>query len=215
MGRAARPRRRELSQAARLPLRALRLLSGQAGHGGTRLRRGHGRARRDRAAPSDGEARAAGDVDARQPDRRPSLRVAFRDRTDLLDERHHRGTQLHPVDGGRPRQLDHRLGAQLRGLRNRRRPADRLDLQRRTVRGGCGAGIVRANRPLPHPRRHRQHGAGRGGDRAAPAGGGRAHTLVRRLPRGVDGRAGSRSPASPAAASRPSGPSSRRVGARR
>ena len=40
-------------------------------------------------------------------------------------------------------------------------PADRLDLQRRAVRGGRGARGVRPHRPLPHPGRHRQHRAAR------------------------------------------------------
>ena len=64
-----------------------------------------------------------------------------------------------PLTARRPRQLGHRLGAQLRRLRRRGRAADRLDLQRRAVRRRRGARRVRPHRPLPHPGRHRQHRA--------------------------------------------------------
>ena len=63
------------------------------------------RARRDRGAAAHGQARAAGDVQARQPDRRAPLRGAVRDRPDLLDERNDRRAQLRPADRRRPRQL--------------------------------------------------------------------------------------------------------------
>ena len=135
VGGAARRRRRELPRPARLPLRPLGLLSREADGCRVRLRRGGGRARGDRAAAADREARAQGDVHARQPDRRASLRDAVRDRPDLLDERHHRRAELRPAHGRRPRQLGDRLGAQLRSLGRRRRPAHRLHLQRRAVRG--------------------------------------------------------------------------------
>ena len=70
---------------------------------------------------------------------------------------------------GRPRQLGHRVGAQLRGVRRRCRRAHRLDLQRRPVRGGRGARRLRADRALPHPGRHREHRAADARDRAARA----------------------------------------------
>ena len=79
----------------------------------TRRPRGH------RAAAADREGRAPRDAHARQPVRRAPLRRAVRDRPDLLDERHHRRAELHPADGGRPRQLGDRLRAQLRGLGHR------------------------------------------------------------------------------------------------
>ena len=100
--------------------------------------------------------------------------------------------QLHPAHGGRPRQLGHRLRAQLRGVGRGRRPAHRLHVQRGPVRGGRGARRVRPHRAVPHPRRHRQHRAAHAGDRAAPARGRRAHALLRRLPDRVGGRAGRR-----------------------
>ena len=105
------------------------------------------------------EARAQGHLHGRQPDRRAPVRAAGGDRPDLLDQRHHRHAELHPADRRRPRQLGHRLGAQLRGVRRRRRPAHRQHLQRRAVRGRRGARGVRPHRPLPHPGRHRQHRA--------------------------------------------------------
>ena len=51
-----------------------------------------------RAAPHR-QARAQGDVHAREPDRRPPLRDSRRDRSDLFDERHHRHAELCPADG--------------------------------------------------------------------------------------------------------------------
>ncbi len=122
-----------------------------------------------RAAAADREGRAPGDPHARQSVRHPPVRGAGRDRPDLLDERHHRRAQLHPVDRGRPRQLDRRLGAQLRGLGRAARAADRLHLQRRALRGRGGARRVRPDRPLPHPGRHREHRPPRAGDRTARA----------------------------------------------
>ncbi len=146
-------------RAARLPLRPLGLLPREADGGGIRLGRSGGRPRRHRAAAADREARAQGDVHARQPDRRASLRDAVRDRPDLLDERHDRHAELHPAHGERPRQLGDGLGAQLRGLRRHRGPARRVLLQRRAVRRGRGDRGLRPHRPVPHPARHRQHRA--------------------------------------------------------
>ena len=148
-----------------------------------------------------------------------------RDRPHLLHERHDRHAELHPADRARPRELGHRLGAQLRRLRRRGGPADRLHLQRRPVRGRRRARVVRPPRPRAHPGRHRQHRAADPGDRAARARGRRAHAVVRRLPRRVgrgprlrparlERASACSSPASPAAASRPSARSSRRAGAR-
>ena len=176
--------------------------------------------------PLTEQGRDQGNVHARQSDRRASLRDAIRDRPDLLDERHHRHAQLHPADRGRPRQLGDRLGAQLRRLGRRRRPAHRLHLQRRAVRGGRGACRLRAHRPLSHSGRHREHRASDAGDRAPAARGRGAHALLCRLSRRMGGGAGRRparrrassacsSRASPAVASRPSEPSSKRAGAQR
>ena len=125
VGGAARTRRRELPRPARLPPRALALLPREARRGGRHLGAGRG-SLGHRPAAAHREARAAGDVHARQPGRRAPLRGAVRDRPDLLDERHDRHAQLHPADGGRPRELGGRLGAQLRGLGGRRRAAHRL-----------------------------------------------------------------------------------------
>ena len=121
---------------------------GEAGRGGLRRPRRRRRARRHRPAAPHRQARAQGDVHARQSDRRASLRDVVGDRSDLFDERHHRHAQLRPADGGRSRQLGDRLGAQLCGLGHRRRPAHRLHLQRRAVRGGRGARRLRPHRPL-------------------------------------------------------------------
>ena len=118
-----------------------------------------------------------------------------------------------------------RLGAQLRRLGRRGRPAHRLHLQRRAVRGRRGARRVRPHRPLPHPGRHGQHRAAAEGGRAARARGRGAHALLRGAPGRVGGRprlrpapapasSASWSPASPAAASRRSARSSRTAGAR-
>ena len=64
------------------------------------------------------------------------------DRPDLLDERDDGRPQLHPPDRRRSGELDHRLGPQLRGLRDPDGPADRLELQRRAVRRRRGARVV-------------------------------------------------------------------------
>ncbi len=90
---------------------------------------------------------------------------------------------------------------------------------------GAALGLVRAHRPLPHSRRHRQHRAAVCGDPAAAAAGGGADPLVRRTPdrvgdrarhrpRRVERRARAGRRASRAAASRPSGGCSSRAGAR-
>ena len=102
-----------------------------------------------------------------EPVRHAPLRAAGRDRAHLLHERHDRHAELHPADGERPRELDRDVGAQLRGLGRARRPADRLDVQRRAVRGRRGARGVRPHRPLPPAVRHRQHRAADA--RGAPA----------------------------------------------
>ncbi len=116
-------------------------------------------------------------------------------------------------------------GPQLRDVGRAAGRADRLDLQRRPVRGRRRARRLRPHRPLPHPRGHRQHGAAGPGDRAARAGGGGDDAVLR----GVRARVGrpsatSTSPpprcgacssrASPAAASRRSAHGWSRAGAR-
>ena len=64
-----------------------------------------------------------------------------------------------------------------------RRATGRDHVRRRPVRRRRGAGRVRPHRPQPHSLRHRQYRAPHAGNRAAPAGGGRADTVVRRVPR--------------------------------
>ena len=193
MGRAARPRRRELPGAAGLPARALAVLPSEA-----RRRRHRRRARRDRAAAADREGRAARDPHSREPVRRASLRGAARARPDLLDERHDGDAELRPAHRRRPRQLGHRLGAELRRLRDQRGPAHRLDLQRWAVRRGGRTRGLRPDRAHSHPGRHGEHGSPRPRDRAAAARGRRPDAVVRGLPRreprppGLERRAGPR-----------------------
>ena len=204
MGGAARCRRRELPHAACVPPRPVGVLPREArgrrdhdGDGG-RWPRGH------RAAPAHRQRRAQGDLHAGKPDRHASLRGAIRDLADLLDERHDRDAELRPAHCRRCRELGHGIRAQLRGFGNSAGPAHRVHLQRGPVRRRRGAGVVRAHRPLPRPRRHREHRATRPLDRAPAARGGRAHAVVRRASRRVVGGAGDRSP-----------PVERRAGARR
>ena len=186
-------RRRALSRAARLSVRALGVLPREARRGRARLGGGGGRPDRDRPAAAHRQGRAAGDVHGREPDRDAPVRHARGDRPDLLDERHHGHAQLHPADRGRRGELGHRIGAQLRGVRHPRRPADRVDLQRRAVRGGRGAGRLRAHRPVPRPGRDRQHGTADAGAGAAAARRRRAHAVLRRPSGRVGGRARRRS----------------------
>ena len=131
-----------------------------------------------------------------------------------------------PLTARRPGQLGHRLGAQLRRVRRRAGRADRLDLQRRPVRRRRRARRLRADRPRPHPRRHGEHRAPAARDRAARAGRGRAHAVVRGLPDRAGGGARRRPRAdrassacswraSRAVASPRFARSSRRAGARR
>ena len=121
--------------------------------------------------------------------------------------------ELHPAHGGRPRQLGDRLGAQLRGLRRRRRPANRLDLQRRPVRRGRRARRLRAHRPHAHPGRHREHRAAGARDRAASTRGRGADAVVRGVPRRE--RSTSATRASSACSSRASRAAASRRSARR
>ena len=105
--------------AARLSLRALGLLPREA-----RRRRGSPSAEAagglaEIAGCRSPTSRSCGRPARPRPVRRPPLRGAGRDRPDLLDQRHDRHPQLHPADRGRPRELGHRLGAQLRGLGRR------------------------------------------------------------------------------------------------
>ena len=149
-----------------------------------------------------------------------------RDRPHLLDQRHHRHAELHPADRRRPRQLGHRLGAQLRRLGRR----GRASASCRSYNAGpfvAGAALAAFDRI---------------GLRQIPVGTGNterlmqavellrpeaavAHALLRRAPGRVGRRARHRparrrassgcwSPASPAAASPPSAPSSSAAGAR-
>jgi hypothetical protein len=176
VGRAARSGRCVLSRPARLSVRPLSLLSREAECRGIRLPRGGGRAGRHRRAASDGEGRDPRNVHARESDRRASLCRSGRDRPDLLDERHHRHAELHPAHNDRPRQLGDGVGAQLRELRCRCGSARGVLLQRGTVRGRrCDRGL-RSHRPVPHPARHREHGAPDVRGRAAAAGSGDPHS---------------------------------------
>ena len=142
-----------------------------------RRQRHRRRARRHRSASAHREGRAAGDPHAREPVRNAPLRRAARARPDLLDERHDRSAELRPADRGRPRRLGRGLRAELRRLRDRSWPADRLDLQRRAVRRRRRARRFRPDRPLPHPGRHGEHRTARPRDRAAAP-----EAAVRRLP---------------------------------
>ncbi len=164
----------------RLPVRTLGVLPRQAR--GCRIRLGSrcGGPGRHRGAAAHRQARAARALHARESDRRAPLRHARGDRPRLLHQRHDRHAQLRPAHGRRSRQLDHRLGAELRGLRHRRGPAHRLDLQRRAVRRGRGARVVRPHRALPHPGRNRQQRAPDALDRLAASRGRGAHAFVRR-----------------------------------
>ena len=148
------------------------------------------RPRRDCPAPADGKDRAQGDRHGREPVRLALLCRPHRDRPHLLDERHDRDAELPAAHGERPRELDHRLGPQLRGLRCHRRTAHRLHVQRRPVRRRRCADRLRAHRPLPRPGRNREHRAPAAGDRAPQARGRRPDALLRRLPRRVGAGAG-------------------------
>ena len=211
MGRAGGDRRRLLPRPDRLPVRALALLPRQAGRGGVRVGGRGRRPRGHRPAAADREGRAQGHHDAGQPRRCAPVRRACRDRAHLLHERHDGHAQLHPADGERSRQLGDRLGAQLRDLRRRGRRAHRLDLQRRPIRRGRGTGRLRSHRAVPHPGRHGQQRAADAGDRPAAARGGRAHAVLRGLPRRVGGRARLR----PAGLERPARARRGRAGRRR
>ena len=158
-------------------------------------RRGSGQPRGHRAAAADREAGAAGD--GARP-RTRSARTSARRRAEIVRIYSTSGTtgtpELHPAHGERPRQLGHRLRAQLRGLGH---PAGQRIVSTYNAGpfvAGRRARGVRPHRPLPHPGRHRQHRAAGQGDRAAEARGRRAHAVVRRLPRRVDRRARLRPP---------------------
>ena len=134
---------------------------------------------RDRRPAADREAGAPRHGHRREPVRRALRREARGDRPHLLHERHDGRAELHSAHRGRSRQLGRRLRSQLRGLRDRGRPADRVDVQRRPLRRGRRAGRVRPHRPDPHPGRDGEHRPAARVDRAAPAGGGGAHAFVR------------------------------------
>ena len=107
---------------ARLSLRALGVLPREARGGRGRLGRGGGRPwRRSRGSRSPRSASSARPCTPDNPFGAHLCVEPRRDRPHLLDERHHRHAELHPADRRRPRQLGHRLGAQLRGLRHRAR----------------------------------------------------------------------------------------------
>ena len=156
VGRAARARRRELPRAARVPPRALAVLSGEArrvpASSPPRTRAGWRTSRgcRSRRSPSSRRRRPPDN-----PARHASLRRPGRDRPHLLDERHDGHAELHPAHGGRPRQLGHRLGAELRGLGHLRRASGS---SRRTTPG----------RSSPERRSRPSTGSGSATSRSAP-----------------------------------------------
>ena len=92
-----------------------------------------------------------------------------------------------PLTATRPRQLGHGLRTKLRRLRRHARASGS---SRPTTPGRSSPeprSRVRPHRALPHPGRDREHRAARSRDRAPAAGGGRADSVVRGLPRRVDG----------------------------
>ena len=88
-----------------------------------------------------------------------------RDRAHLFDQRHDGNAELHSAHRRGSRGLGAHFGALLCGVGDRERRADRLDLQRRTVRRRRRARRVRPARALPHPRRLGKHRAADDGDR--------------------------------------------------
>ena len=184
------------------------------------------RARRHRAAAADREARAPGDRARRSNPIGAHLCAEPAEIVRIYSTSGTTGTPSYiPLTAG---DLDNWVTGSARSYAASgvaRRPAHRLDLQRRPVRRGRRARRVRPDRPLPHPGRHREHRAADARDRAARARGGGAHAVVRRVLDRVGGRARLRparrrassacsSPASRAAASPPSARGSRRAGAR-
>ena len=217
MGRAARPRRRGLPRAARLPARALGVLPREAGRAGIATAARRAGSPTSRALPLTEKHELRATVTPEQPDRRAPLRRR-RTRSSASTRRAarpaRRATSRSPPATSTTGSPARRAATPPRASAG---PAHRLDLQRRAVRRGRRARRVRPHRPLPRPGRHRQHRAAGAGDRAAAARGGRAHAVLRGLPARVGGRARLRPraarassacswPASPAAASRRSAP---------
>ncbi len=121
-------RRAALSQADRISVRALALLSRQAR--ARRLRnawRGR-RPRGDRRRATDRKGRAEALALGRRADRVAPDRFARGDRAHLFDQRHDRNAELYPAHRRRPRSLGAHVRALLRGLRLNARRAHRLDL---------------------------------------------------------------------------------------
>ena len=143
-----------------------------------------GGARRDRTAAAHGEGRAARDAHARESVRDAPLRGAARARSDLLDERHdgrRRATSRSRPATSTTGSPAPRAATPPRGSAPGQRIVSTYNAG--PVRGRSGARLLRPDRPLPHPGRHREHRAARAGDRAAAAGGGRADAVLRGLPR--------------------------------
>ena len=111
-----------------------------------------------------------------------------------------------PLTVVRRRELGDRLVTQLRGIGRRARPADRLHVQRGTVRRRRSARRLRAHRARAHPDRNRQHRAPDLDDRDARARRSRPHAFVCRAP-GREPR--------PARVERPARPRRGRAGRRR
>ena len=224
MGRAACARRRELPLAARLPLRALRVLPTQVRRSRARVGERRRGARGHRRAAAHREERAQGDDDVGEADRH----ACARRRTEIVRIFSTSGTtgapSYIPLTRRRPRRLGHWLGAKLCRVGGRGWRANRLDVQRRPVRRRRCARVVRSDRALPYPDGHGQHRAPAACDSRCC--GRRPRCSRRRMPpicsnaaaeRGVDLRESSvarcSSRVSRVAASRRSGRGSRRAGA--
>ena len=193
VGRAARARRRVLSRAARLPLRALGLLPRQAGRRGLRLGRGGGRARRDRAAAltEKDEIRATCTPD------NPigaHLCAAPSEIVRIYSTSGTTGTPSYiPLTAG---DLDNWVTGSARSY-----AASGVTAGQRAVSpynagpfvAGAAIEAFDRHRPVPHPARHRKHRAPAEGGRAAPARSGDPDAVLRRLSDRVGGGAEHRS----------------------
>ena len=133
---------------ARLPARALAVLPREA----RRDRRRRSGSTRSRELPLTEKHEVKATCTPEQPFGAHLCVGAIRARPHLLDERHDRHAQLHPADRERPGQLGHRIGAQLRGLRDRARRPRPHDVQRRPVRRRRRTRRIRADRRLSHSR---------------------------------------------------------------
>ena len=214
MGGAARARRRELSHPAGVPLRALGVLPRQAVGGRVDSPAAPAGSPTSRELPLTEKRELRETCTAENPFG-AHLCAAPSEIVRIYSTSGTTGTpELHPADRRRSRQLGDGVGAQLRGVRDRGRPADRLHLQRR-ARSSAGAALAAFDRIglVPRPGRDRQHRAPDARDRAPAARRRRADPLVRRPPRRMGGRARLR-PARVERRARPRGGRARRRRAR-